>query len=95
MKIKTTQNLLNLEGEPLKTSDMTPLTVGKALSDILLGAKTGGKMKMFVLARKFFEEEDVDLDESDVVLLTKTIESHEPGYTNLVTGQLLMILENK
>jgi len=86
MKIQTKQFIKNLKGED------TDLKVGEAISNILLSAKEGGKMKMFVLAQDLYSKEEVELDEADLALVKRAVESCEI-YNNLVTGQLLVMLK--
>jgi len=90
MKINTQTSIKNLDGKDIKDGDKF-FTIGKALSEIMVGAESGGKMKCFVLAQKFFNDKEVDLDEADKELVKSTIEATKL-YNNLVTGQLLVIL---
>ncbi len=86
MKIKTKEFLKTLEGKSLE------LTIGEALSNILLSTETGGKMKMFVLAEKVYKDKEVDLDSADLGLVKQSVENTKI-YNNLVAGQLLVLLE--
>jgi len=90
MKINTHAPIKNLDGKDIKDGEKF-FTIGRALSEIMVGAETGGKMKCFVLAQKFFNDKEVDLDEADKELVKSTIEATKL-YNNLVTGQLLVIL---
>lgn len=94
MKLNTKQAIKQLDGKDAKDPTGKIFSIGEALSNILISAKEGGKMKMFILAQKAFEGKELDLDEADLNLIRKTIEQSEV-YTNLVTGQLLILLENK
>lgn len=87
MKINTKDKIKKLDGTD------TDLTVGVALSNILLGSKAGGKMKMFELARKCYKDGSVEIDTSDKALIKQAIEADEQ-YNNLVAGPLLEMLEN-
>ena len=93
MIIKSNQILKNLNDKVIKGPENKDFTIGAALSDILLTSKAGGKMKMFVMAQRFFNCEDVEVDVVDLALIKQSIESTEL-YTNLITGQLLIILDN-
>lgn len=92
MKIISKTPLIDVDGTPL-TSNNKPFTAGKALGVILSGAKEGGKMKLFILAQKFSQEEEIELDEADIILIKKAIEL-DTQYNNVVSGQLLVYLEN-
>lgn len=95
MKINTKQTLKNLAGNDIKTLEDKVLTVGESISNILLSAKEGGKMKLYVMAQKFYTDEEIEVDDADLTLVTKAIESTESGYTALITGQLLILLSKK
>jgi hypothetical protein len=88
------QTIKTLKEEAIKNADGKDFTFGEALSNILLGAKEGGKMKMFILATKCFNDKEIKLDNADLSLIKKTVESTEI-YGNLVTGQLLIALEDE
>ncbi len=88
MKIKADETLKYLSGEELKDEDNTVVTVGKILSNILLADKSGGKMKLYHLAQKFYSEKEVELDKSDLELVKKAVENSQ-GLSNLLTGQIL------
>ena len=90
MKINTHKAIKNLDGKEIKDGEKF-FTIGKALSEIMVGAELGGKMKCFVLAQKFYNDKEVDLDEADKELVKSTVESTKL-YNNLVTGQLLVLL---
>lgn len=90
MKINTQMKLKDLKGKDLEPEAL----LGDALSNILLAAKEGGKAKIFALAIKCSNDKVVDVDSSDLALIKTVVEKHEPGYTILVTGQILEILES-
>ena len=93
MKIKTNEAIKDLAGKAIKNKDDV-FTVGTALSNILLEAKVGGKMKLFILAKKCFENKEVEVDDADYAVIKQAVEATEL-YTNLVTGQILQTLEKK
>jgi hypothetical protein len=86
-KIITGDKLKDLSGKEID------LTVGTALSNILVSAEAGGKMKMFTLAQRLFNDKAVEVDEADFNLIKTSVESTKT-YTILAAGQLLVILEN-
>lgn len=89
MKIKTKDPIVDLSGKETKGEDGKIFTIGRAISDILLAAKEGGKMKLFVMAQKFHTEKEVELDNADLELIKKSVETSSV-YNNLVTGQILV-----
>lgn len=91
MKINTKEVLKDLSGKELKSED-GPFTFGQALANILLSAKEGGKMKLFLLAQKLYQDKVVDIDISDLTLIESTVKSSE-HYTALVLGQCELMLK--
>lgn len=94
MKINTQLVLKNFKDLPLKDEEGNEMTLGKALANIIISTKEGGKMKLFVLAKNLFEAKgNLEVDDSDLSLIKNSVKSTEI-YTVLVTGQLELILEN-
>jgi hypothetical protein len=91
MKIKANEPLKTLKGEDLKQENEV-FTVGEAISNILLADQAGGKMKTYILAQRFATEKTVEVDKADLSLIKTAIEATKV-YSNLVTGQLLVMLE--
>lgn len=91
MKIENKKELLKLDGEPIKIGAGV-LTLGQALSNILLMDEKGGKMKMFILAQKFFSDDATELDKADFNLVKTAVEQTKQ-YNALVAGQIAVILE--
>lgn len=92
MKINLKQTINNLGGEPLLDNEKKELTLGEALSNIVLSAEEGGKMKLFILAKKFYENKEIDLDASDLALIKRVIASSKTYSGSLVTGQVELLL---
>jgi len=93
-KIEVNQILKNFKGEELKGENGESLTIGKALSNVLVLSQDGDKMKTFVLSQRLYTENGVvDLDESDFQLVKKAVEA-DKAYSVMVTGQLLVNLSN-
>ncbi len=93
MKIKTDTKLTDLKGLPIKSGEGQVLTVGEAVANILLGPQQKfGKMKAYVLATKFYNDKEVEVDDADVEALRDIIEKSEVYVSALVNGQLLKIL---
>lgn len=96
MKIKTKAVLVNLKGEELKFKDgekEKALTLGNAVANILLDCKTGGKHKLYLLSNKFYSDKEVEVDSVDLRLIKDAVEANQT-YNNIVSGQILEILEN-
>jgi hypothetical protein len=92
MKLVTKEAIKDLAGKAVKDGEKN-FTVGKALSNILLNAKVGGKMKLFILAQKCFQEETLEIDNADLNIIKEAVDAHTDQYNNLVTGQLAVYLD--
>jgi hypothetical protein len=98
-KIITTSPILDLSGKPIKGS-LDPekgmegfFTIGEAVSTMLVGAQEGGKMKLFILAQKFYNEPEIELDSADLSLVRGAVEK-STTYNALVIGQILVLLDS-
>ena len=94
-KINTAHILVNLAGESLINKDTgNPVTLGEALSNILLMEPKGGKMRNFLLAKQCYEKKEMEFSTPDLAMIKKSVEdSQQELYNNLITGQILEILE--
>jgi DNA-directed RNA polymerase subunit L len=93
MKINTQIVLKDLKGKEIEIKSGENFTLGDALSNVLVSAKEGGKMKMFTLALKLANEEYVDVDASDLSMIKEAVKKTEI-YNALVAGQCELILED-
>lgn len=93
MKIQTKTPIKDLAGDVIPSGKDGNFTVGIALSNILLDATQGGKMKLFILAQKIYSDAEVDVDGADLAIIKTAVETTE-NYNNLVNGQLLQMLSN-
>lgn len=91
MKINTQINLKGLDGKEMKDGDNT-FPIGQAIANILVASETGGKMKMFTLATKFYNDKQVDVDASDLSLVKEAVKATKI-YNALVAGQCELLLE--
>ena len=89
MKINTQIKLKDLSGKELPGEN----TFGQFLANILIQSKTGGKMKMYTLATKLYNDKSVEVDASDLSLIKESIKTTEV-YTGLVSGQCELLLED-
>lgn len=92
MKINTQVALKTLKGVDIEDKGVK-FTLGDALSNILVSAKEGGKMKMFTLAQKLANDKTVEVDEADMALIKQAVKTTEI-YNALVAGQCEVLLED-
>jgi len=92
MIIKADTILVNLAGKNLKAEDDKDLTFGMAIANMLLGSKSGGKMKLYILGKKLFEGGNVEVDLSDLNIIKEVVRTTE-NYNALVSGQCEVLLE--
>lgn len=85
MNLKET--LLDLDGKPIKNGE-EDLTVGRALAEILVRAKSTDPLRSYLLGRKLVESETLEPDKAEKEFIQNTIRSFE-GYSVLIKGQLL------
>lgn len=92
MKINTQIVLKDLKGKEVEDKGVK-FMLGDALSNILISAKEGGKMKMYTLATKLANDKSVDVDASDLSMIKEAVRKTEI-YNALVAGQCELILED-
>lgn len=92
MKIDTQVILKDLAGKDILDEKKEGFKLGQALANIVVGAKEGGKMKLFLLGTKLFQDKSVEVDEADLNLLKNTVKSTEV-YGALVAGQVELYLD--
>jgi hypothetical protein len=91
MKIDLDTPLLTLTGEPYKENGKV-ISIGSVLATCLDSGREGGRMKLFVLAKRCFEGGTADFDEADITLLKRSVENSTIT-SNIIIGQLLLMLE--
>lgn len=92
MIINTKIVLKDLSGKEIQDEKKEGFTLGQALANIVVSAETGGKMKLFVLGTKLFQNSKVEVDESDLQLLKEAVKSTKT-YGALIAGQCELLLE--
>lgn len=101
MKINTNQVLKSLSGEPLKDrndkGEMVDATLKIAIVNALLAStqdKESGtnKIKKYELAKKIFQNDEIDLVAEDIALIKGRVGE---VYPPLLVGQINEILEGK
>jgi len=93
MNIKTNVALKNLKGEEIKDDKGEVFTLGQALANIVVEDKIGGKMKLYILGTKLFQEKEIEVDSADLNLIKEALKKSET-YGALILGQCEMLLEN-
>lgn len=93
MKINTLTELKTLDKQLIMTAPNELLTLGKAIGNILVSSETMNKLKAYSLGLKFYENDEVELDDADFETLKNELETTK-AYTALITGQVLMLLNN-
>lgn len=94
MKIPLKKKLINLKGDPFKTSEGDELTLGLVIAEALISNPSEGKMKMYVLAQKAYTDKDLEVDSADLILIKKIVgEAKIYNGNNAILGQVLLLLE--
>lgn len=93
MKINLKETLKGLDGKDLKSGEKV-LLVGEVLGNIIISSKMNGKMKIFSLAQKAYNDKVIDLDDADKALIKNILEADD-SHSALATGQLLVLLEKE
>jgi hypothetical protein len=83
--------LKNLAGETVKDEKNEDLTVGKLLSSSLVNQTKGDSIKYFAWALKMYNCEQINLDASDIKVLSSFVEGNE-SLTVLAKAQILELL---
>ena len=100
MKIDLERKIKNLKGENLKiiengkeTKEL--LTVGEVLANVVLSPHQNKKgfrpLDALKLARKFYKDNEIDLEETELIQIRELIENSD--IMPIVQGQLLEALE--
>lgn len=94
-KIELSTGITTLSGEVIKSPDGQPFTVGKALAEILVSSKKTdtSALKLRVLAEKFYNSDEIKLDEADFKIIKNSVSAAEI-YSVLITGFLERILDS-
>lgn len=94
-KMNVTKPITTLDGRPviMSEADKTEFTVGRAIANALLVTKSKkfDAFKSYSLAKRFYEDTEVDVDDSDFTNLIEIIKEDQT-YGNLVIGQIIEFL---
>lgn len=91
--IKLDEILLDFDGKELLDHEEKPLSVGRAISQALVG-ESPDPLRSYVLAADIYKSTTIDLNESDYDFVVSQLKSSK-RWTTLVTGQLLQRLSDK
>lgn len=92
--IKSATVLRDLEGVALKDNRDQIVLLGKTIAGSLVGQKTkpsADPMKDYILATKLYTDKDVEVDQSEFELIKAAIKE-TPSFTDVVKGQILLLL---
>lgn len=87
------QNLLGLDGKPVKDSDGQELSLGKLLANQIAFSGKGDALKLFSWAQKIYAGEPLELDKSDENTLKELIKNNEV-LTIMAKAQLLSVFKD-
>jgi len=95
-KINTRKTFIDLKNKLVKEENKEPLTLGMVLANIILMPHKDKKgfrpLKAWELGKKFYDQEEVEVDLSDFVQLKELVENNELYHT-IITAQALEMLE--
>jgi len=92
MKILTQTVLKDLSGKEILDENKKGFTLGQALGNICVSSKEEGKMKLYILGTKLFQDKDVEVDDADLNLLKNVVKKTEV-YEALIAGQCELLLD--
>lgn len=96
MIYETKQRFSALTGSPLKDQENVEIVHGVVIANALIQAeKSQDPMKNWSLAQKFYKEDKVELDSSDVELIKTIIKAST--FSNIIKAQVLenLVIEKK
>jgi len=88
MKVNLNKQFKALNGEELKG-----LTMGQMLAEALSQSNKGNSIKLYNWALKFYNKEEVEMDDTDFEVLKGLVETNE-GLNNLFKAQITIELNN-
>lgn len=86
MIINCEKVLKDLSGNDIFEKKDVKFTIGKALGNIVVDGREGGKMKLYTLGTKLYSGKKVEVDESDLEMIKRIVETSE-SYNALILGQ--------
>ena len=96
MKLELSAELKNFTGVVIKDQDEKVITLGSAISNILLMADRREQnidaFKAYLLAQKFYDVEEVDIDKSDFDFVKRVVKG-DKNYSTILLGQIIELLD--
>lgn len=88
-----------LSGKPYQEAlvageDPKDLTVGSVISNVLSTTKSANPIRSYVLAQKFFQNDEVEVTADDIVFIKTQLEDPLVGFFPYIIGQVESILES-
>lgn len=95
MKIDCSKLITSLDGTPIKVGE-EHLTLGFVIAEAMASDKTGGKMKLYILAEKAYKNQVMEVDAADHAFIKKAVEQCTSYNQNaIILGQALAYLEGE
>lgn len=92
MIFNTKTILKDLQGEPIVDEEGVELTLGRSLSNALANIPSKNPWKSYMLAKKVYENDNVELSSEDIVFIKEVVTSSS-RVMPLTAGQMIDILE--
>lgn len=83
---------LNTQFKALNGKELKGLTMGQMLAEALSQSNKGNSIKLYNWALKFYNKEEVEMDDTDFEVLKGLVETNE-GLNNLFKAQITIELE--
>jgi hypothetical protein len=83
--------IFDLNTQPLKDDQQNDVTINKIIAGLLVNQSKGNALKFYDWAQKLHNGQNLDIDKSDVKILSEFIETNEQ-LTILAKAQILDIL---
>jgi hypothetical protein len=93
MVIKLKTELKDLDGKTIMYLE-APMTLGRSLANILLAGQDPDKMKLYRLATKCHDQEELETDEKEMEFIMNAI-NQNATFAPLIVGQVLTLLEDE
>lgn len=91
LTLHTKETVKSFDGSDIIDDEGNPLTLGRAVAMILNNTDVAGKKTLYNLAKKFWNDEEVELGASDLEVIEKATEK-TTLFTAVVCGYILETL---
>ncbi len=92
-KINTAQPINTLAGVQYKDASGNPVTLGMVIAESMAAETTGGKMKIYALATAAYSGKTMEVDDADLALIKRVLETTNVFNSAIINGQALLMLE--